>query len=102
VFSALRMYAVCNRSWLLSAVTLFLGLAPAVANIVSKEILTYTSEAFHQHNVMSDVDIIARTSVILADAMVIIATWCRTRTYRSRLARSGKVTLSDILLKDGE
>ncbi|PCH44848.1 hypothetical protein WOLCODRAFT_77408 [Wolfiporia cocos MD-104 SS10] len=39
VFSALRMYAVCNRSWLLSAVTLVLGLAPAVANIVSKEIL---------------------------------------------------------------
>ncbi|KAH9914965.1 uncharacterized protein B0H18DRAFT_1043468 [Fomitopsis serialis] len=114
VISAIRVFAVTERNWLLSLLTLTLGLLPVLINIyllttayyLVKSVPTTTVCAVlstispHSAN---KVALASRLGVILSDILVVSATWFNLFQSARFSAKSGFLTssVSWYLLRDG-
>ncbi|PCH38952.1 hypothetical protein WOLCODRAFT_21266 [Wolfiporia cocos MD-104 SS10] len=111
VVSALRMYAVTQRRWLPTIVSLLLGLAPVATN-VTLEARSYffvsdleVDQLEHlSTSTVSSVNrmgVVARTCLIVSDALVILVTWYMLHNRKARVARIQKgLSLAQLLIRD--
>ncbi|KAI0676146.1 hypothetical protein C8Q78DRAFT_957978, partial [Trametes maxima] len=120
-FSALRVLALTRMSWTFSSIVFVLSIGPAVVNFLEYgyglsgvNVLTTGCQGFdtltreegemcaHSLNVVGEVSIVSRTTLIAADFLVIvttvIATWKRGTPYTLRRRQP---SLGDILLYNG-
>ncbi|KAI0710203.1 hypothetical protein C8Q76DRAFT_695289 [Earliella scabrosa] len=108
-FSALRAYAL-SKSWYLSAIVLTLSVVPAAVNLrqfIVDQVGGYvdpidgcvaTSNGTFESSVRSV--IIARTALIVADALLISITLFNT-PWKMLLSQKGTRSLHSVLLRDG-
>ncbi|KAI0690627.1 hypothetical protein BC835DRAFT_1307812 [Cytidiella melzeri] len=113
LFSALRVYAIWNRSNCLFTVILALNLLPVGVNIYvhAKETLKFEALPFantcvsrSQLNPMLLDGIIrgSRVAVIFGDALVLTFTWWKTLSIRREASSAHiRVTLTFLLIRDG-
>ncbi|KAI0701124.1 hypothetical protein C8T65DRAFT_741821 [Cerioporus squamosus] len=128
LFSALRAFALSGRNWTIGLLVLVLSMVPVGLNFATARwaevildpqfgcyeasTISPTISKFFQlsritaravFNVRNAVTILSRTSLILADLIVIVVTW--TATYRTTMiARQGAISqssLSVLFLRDG-
>ncbi|KAI0692769.1 hypothetical protein BC835DRAFT_27212 [Cytidiella melzeri] len=115
VFSAIRVYAVWEGNMLVSGVVFVLALVPFVTNIVHFSTLTIITvpaqfavfescvgQARTSAQFNLGLSLTTRLAVILADVIVIIATWSKTfQTYRDARRHGFAAPLVTLLLRDG-
>ncbi|KAI0357312.1 hypothetical protein OH77DRAFT_1399365, partial [Trametes cingulata] len=110
-FSSLRVYALTKR-WILAALVFMLSLVPVVANAVPIRFLQIMADPIAGCNTsmsMSEtlslgcqlVDAVSRCSLIVADTIVVIATWEATHQYRSRNLLNKGMSLSSVMYRNG-
>ncbi|KAI0640683.1 hypothetical protein C8Q79DRAFT_881028, partial [Trametes meyenii] len=115
-FSSLRVLALSGMSYPLAALVFLLSVGPAVVNftvfkygITGQNVLTIGCQGGSsvprqpaQMYRVYLVSIVSRTSLIVADILVIVITIATTRRRGTpHLGRPGKATLGDVLLYDG-
>lgn len=112
LFSALRVFAIWNRSYFWALLVLVLGLAPFITNVYARAIAQYqymtgiiTACAVIEPLTLQQNKILlytTRASLIAADLIVLVLTWIRTfsqlrESWRLKLPSS----VSGLLLRDG-
>ncbi|KAI0682983.1 hypothetical protein BC835DRAFT_1297283, partial [Cytidiella melzeri] len=86
VFSALRVFALLDGHFFVTAVVFLLTAVPAATNIVSLIL-----------------SLVTRLAVIVADILVILTTWSKTLSaYRTAQRHKFKAPLVVMLFRDGE
>ncbi|KAI0765603.1 hypothetical protein BD413DRAFT_573984 [Trametes elegans] len=111
-FSALRVFALSGMHWPLAVVVFLLALIPAGVNfaqfgfgLTGANLLTTGCQA--QTNATPEQNeifvILSRSGLVVADALVIAVTLVKTRKRGTtpHFGRSSKVSLADVLLRDG-
>ncbi|KAI1783671.1 hypothetical protein LXA43DRAFT_1045563 [Ganoderma leucocontextum] len=111
-FSALRVFALTDRNWLIALIVFLLSMAPVGINFADFHWSTITidpvwgcgQDVAESPALSTSFTIISRTSLITSDLIVIVVTWFA--TYKTtRLARAtghkARMTLSVLLLRDG-
>ncbi|KAI0700641.1 hypothetical protein BC835DRAFT_1304078 [Cytidiella melzeri] len=115
VFSAIRVYAVWEGNLLISGVVFVLALVPFATNIVHFSTLTIiivpaqfavfescAGQARTSAQFNLGMSLTTRLAAILADVIVIIATWSKTfQTYRDARRHGFAAPLVTLLLRDG-
>ncbi|KAI0365860.1 hypothetical protein BV20DRAFT_1098346 [Pilatotrama ljubarskyi] len=98
VFAVLRIYALSGRNKSLSGITLLLSLAPFLINL-QLQCSFHCGTPLREHLVT----LLWRISAILADLMVIAATWRASyRNLRVLQEISGRPSLHQVLLQNGK
>ncbi|EKM57679.1 uncharacterized protein PHACADRAFT_206559 [Phanerochaete carnosa HHB-10118-sp] len=97
VFSALRVFAIWDRSRIWSLVVFALSMAPFIVNLVfttMSRFMIVADPAF--------VAYITRSSLVLADTIVLVLTWIKTfGNWRRARSVNAQVSLATCLLRDG-
>ncbi|KAH9829882.1 uncharacterized protein C8Q71DRAFT_788942 [Rhodofomes roseus] len=111
IVSTLRVYAVSNRDWGFTILTLLLGLTPVATNIYANIEATFfpvPSYAYcygqTEYTVVlaNRLEITTRACLIASDALVLLIAWYQLHTSLYNVARvSVKSTLATYLLRDG-
>ncbi|EKM57621.1 uncharacterized protein PHACADRAFT_206512 [Phanerochaete carnosa HHB-10118-sp] len=112
LFSALRVFAIWNRSYIWSLVVFALSMAPFVTNLIEATVSKYssTTEPFFgvvciqktPFSVQKTIVYITRSSPLVADTVVLILTWIKTfGHWRSARSVNIRVPLTTCLLRDG-
>ncbi|KAH9925818.1 uncharacterized protein B0H18DRAFT_369729 [Fomitopsis serialis] len=103
--SALRVYAISDRSLPLAALTAILAVVPAAINIIQDiNILSYL-ESFGM-SMICDTDVklptrtIHETSLIASDVIVLLVTWWQLHGCLISAQRQSRSALALLLLKD--
>ncbi|OCH91636.1 hypothetical protein OBBRIDRAFT_728430, partial [Obba rivulosa] len=99
-FSVIRIFAISKGNWWLTTIVGLLNMAPIGANSVSAvEYLQSGAESIH----CSQLAVSVRACVILADCIILFATWVRTYRIAKNVAHSeNDAPLAILLLRDGE
>ncbi|PCH38912.1 hypothetical protein WOLCODRAFT_140993 [Wolfiporia cocos MD-104 SS10] len=109
VFSALRIYAICNRHLPFAILTFLLAIAPVVVNItvLSCSYFVVTGNLIDQQftiplMTIAKVNMAGRICMIVSDAFVVVATWMRVRGYSKLLSHfDDNTSLAQLLMRDG-
>ncbi|KAI0674248.1 hypothetical protein C8Q78DRAFT_966836, partial [Trametes maxima] len=104
-FSALRAYAMSNRTWPVAVIVFLLSITPAGYNIVRFSLLPPCYLPSPKRDVPDERSgtTTTRICLIVADALVICVTWGRTYRFRASAAQANvKTSLLTLLLRDGE
>ncbi|KAI9064718.1 hypothetical protein FKP32DRAFT_1611042 [Trametes sanguinea] len=97
-FSALRAYAMSNRTWPVAVAVFLLSVAAACYNIVSP---IHVTTLMHEVWLFSGTTA-TRICLIVADALVIGVTWLRTYRFRKTATEANvKTSFLRLLLRDG-
>ncbi|EKM57608.1 uncharacterized protein PHACADRAFT_251322, partial [Phanerochaete carnosa HHB-10118-sp] len=115
LFSALRVFAIWNRSHIWSLVVFVLSMVPFITNLVAATMSKYTAVAdpifgttcatkftfsVQANNILI---YITRSSLILADTIVLVLTWIKTfGNWRRARSVNVQVSLTTCLLRDGQ
>ncbi|EKM57646.1 uncharacterized protein PHACADRAFT_251384, partial [Phanerochaete carnosa HHB-10118-sp] len=115
LFAALRVFAICNRSYVWSLPMFALNLVPFAINLMyyTTSKYGYTVEPFVGLTCAVESSFSARTfnilvyvsrcSLILADTIVLVLTWIRTFGYWRQTRRANvRASLTTCLLRDGQ
>ncbi|KAJ3534343.1 hypothetical protein NM688_g7151 [Phlebia brevispora] len=106
VFSALRVFALSNRSYFLCILILSIGLVPVITNIYN--ILT-TAWMYSDENCLGNsklsastigIELATRLSTVIVDVLVVAITWMKTYQQVRQAASLGIQGISRILLVD--
>ncbi|KAI0806295.1 hypothetical protein BC629DRAFT_1282926, partial [Irpex lacteus] len=101
VFSALRIYAICNRSRLLFALIFTINIVSVGANIVR---CAYSLSSTFLLSTQVHIDLIrgTRIAVMFGDAIVLFFTLRKTMSIRKEASLAHiKVRLTTLLIRDG-
>ncbi|EKM48425.1 uncharacterized protein PHACADRAFT_202831 [Phanerochaete carnosa HHB-10118-sp] len=118
LFSALRVFAVWDKSYVWSLITFALSMVPFATNIYNAVMMEYEFDldltigaaCIEQPKISAQVNGICmfhvmyttRSSLILADAIVLVLTWIKTfRHWRNARRLKMKASLTTCLLRDG-
>ncbi|KZS99880.1 uncharacterized protein LAESUDRAFT_667427, partial [Laetiporus sulphureus 93-53] len=102
IVSALRVYAINRRQWVLAVIALILGLAPVIVNIVNPISIRHSS-LLTTLTGCSSVAIPTRLPPILSDMIVLLVTWFQTFHVVRDARKAGlKASLGALILRDGE
>jgi len=110
-FSALRVYAIGGQAWRTASLVFILSCAPFATNLYidtkyqfQEYPLAYICVAIPSTptNILIIMEVIARTSVIISDAIVLGVTWQHTYSLMKHAsAVNVKTSLATLLLRDG-
>ncbi|RPD53982.1 hypothetical protein L227DRAFT_580888 [Lentinus tigrinus ALCF2SS1-6] len=110
LFSSLRVYAICGRRWYLAAPVLLFAGFPIVLNLLHYHwehgelvpVLGCQSVSTVPPRLSKIFTIVSRSSLIMADALVVVTTWATTySSVRRSGGHIGAPTFSRLLLVDG-
>lgn len=115
VFSALRIFAVSNRNYLLSAIVLALSCVPVVTNTMLAAIQrhSYVVDPLTGRNCITMMSpsmqatfgillYVTRSSLVIADSMVLVTTWIKTYSqWRRAQAVRLHLPITVCFLRDG-
>ncbi|EKM57682.1 uncharacterized protein PHACADRAFT_251462, partial [Phanerochaete carnosa HHB-10118-sp] len=115
LFSALRVFAISNRSHIWSLVVFALSMVPFMTNLVDAAMTKYTAVTDPIFGTTCDTNFpfspqadniltyITRSSLVLADTIVLVLTWIKTfGNWRRARSVNVQVSLTTCLLRDGQ
>ncbi|KIP06490.1 hypothetical protein PHLGIDRAFT_106964 [Phlebiopsis gigantea 11061_1 CR5-6] len=110
LFSALRIFALWNRSYVLFTIIFILGLVPIGTDVFTWVHSVYTYDPLFGCNEVitysvqldNELTYITRAALIAADTIVLVCTWIKTFHLWRRSQRLGlSLSISTCLLRDG-
>ncbi|EPT04769.1 hypothetical protein FOMPIDRAFT_1021627 [Fomitopsis schrenkii] len=113
VISTLRVYAVSNRDWGFTLLTLCLGLTPVATNLyvnIKAVFLPFahfgtytfcTSNIEYTLTLATSLEITTRSCLIASDALVVLIAWYQLHASITTVRLSVRSTLATVLLRDG-